>query len=156
RCTSRMALVHARPLPAVLGLGPVLDDEVAEYGTDEADEAYWADEDEDGDGITLDHTPDAPEPDHPGGTDSEDGESAGPVLADTVVVSTPAATAELAATLDALGDLDRDIARAVAGAVVERLRTLVSPSVLAHLGEEIVRALHVPADEPVDETVPGR
>jgi len=32
--------------------------------------------------------------------------------------------------------------------------------VLAHVGEEIVRALHAPTaepvDEPVDETVPGR
>jgi hypothetical protein len=28
--------------------------------------------------------------------------------------------------------------------------------VLAHLGEEIVRALHAPTTEPVDEAVPGR
>jgi DNA helicase IV len=165
RCTSRLALVHARPLPSVLGLGPEVDDDVdgdvAEDVTEWADGTDWLDEaDEDGDGITLDHTPDAPDPDHPDGPDAEDGDAVAPGRAETVVVSTPAATAELAATLDALGDLDRDIARAVAGAVVERLRTLVSPSVLAHVGEEIVRALHAPTaepvDEPVDETVPGR
>jgi DNA helicase IV len=56
RCTSRLALVHARPLPRVLGLGGVVDDE-ALVGMDE-----------EGDGATLDHTPDRPEvhtPVHP-------------------------------------------------------------------------------------------
>jgi UvrD-like helicase C-terminal domain len=180
RCTSRLAVVHARSLPAVLGLGGVL----------EADEVGEAGDDEDGDGVTLDHTPDRPEAAEPvdapdevevpargyfeveaepepaaGGFDldeiSED--SAPPALAgafdhhesagrsgvdhDDSVAPVP----EVAATLDALMDLDREIARAIASAVIERLRPLVSPSLLALVAEEIARAV-----EPADEAVRGR
>jgi DNA helicase IV len=130
RCTSRLALVHARPLPAVLGLGPVVEDQAGEAG-----------EDEDGDGTTLDHTPDAPL--------GEDDSPAPAALADTVVVSTPAPAPEVAAALDALGALDQDIARAVAAAVVERLRTLVSPSLLARVAEEIAAALELADEGPI-------
>jgi UvrD-like helicase C-terminal domain len=130
RCTSRLALVHARPLPAVLGLGPVVEDQAGETG-----------EDEDGDGTTLDHTPDAPL--------GEDDSPAPAALADTVVVSTPAPAPEVAAALDALGALDQDIARAVAAAVVERLRTLVSPSLLARVAEEIAAALERADEGPI-------
>ena len=48
---------------------------------------------------------------------------------------------DLAATLDALGDLDEDIARAVAGAVVDRLRAVLAAPLLPRVAEEIVRAL---------------
>jgi hypothetical protein len=65
-----------------------------------------------------------------------------PALVDAVVVSTPAP--DLAATVDALGDLDRDIARAVAGAVVERLRALLAPPLLDQVAAEIARALAPP------------
>jgi hypothetical protein len=58
---------------------------------------------------------------------------------------------EVAATLDALVGLDREIARAIASAVIDRLRPLVSPSLLAQVAEEIARAV-----EPVDEAVRGR
>ena len=222
RCTSRLVVVHARSLPAVLGLGGVL----------EADEVGEAGDDEDGDGVTLDHTPDRPEAgelvDAPaevevpargsfeveaepepaaGGFDLVEAEpepaargsfeveaepepaaggfeveaepepaaggfdldeisedSAPPALAgafdhhesapvrpgvdhDDSVAPVP----EVAATLDALMGLDREIARAIASAVIERLRPLVSPSLLALVAEEIARAV-----EPADEAVRGR
>jgi DNA helicase IV len=78
----------------------------------------------------------APEP----GTAPES-EDPAPVagLADRVVVSTPGP--DLAATLDALGDLDRDIARAVAAAVVERLEQALAPALLPVVVEEIVAAV---------------
>jgi hypothetical protein len=60
-------------------------------------------------------------------------------LADRVVVSTPGP--DLAATLAALGDLDREIARAVAAAVVERLEQAVAPALLPVVVEEIVAAV---------------
>jgi hypothetical protein len=60
-------------------------------------------------------------------------------LADRVVVSTPGP--DVAATLAALGDLDREIARAVAAAVVERLEHAVSPALLPVVVEEIVAAV---------------
>ena len=65
-----------------------------------------------------------------------------PHLVDTVVVSTPGP--DLAATLDALGDLDTDVARAVASAVVERLRALIAAPLLPRVAEEIARALAPP------------
>jgi hypothetical protein len=60
----------------------------------------------------------------------------------------------VAATLDALAGLDREIARAIASAVIERLRPLVSSSLLALVAEEITRAVD---PEPAgDEAVRGR
>src|SRR5262245_1517798 len=186
RCTSRLAVVHARSLPAVLGLGGVIEaGEVAAGGDEEA-----------GGGATLDHSPDRPEagepvdvpdevPDEvevpargyfeveaepepaPGGFDLDEipeervappaldgafdhheGTAAGSGVGhDESVAPLP----EVAATLDALMGLDREIARAIASAVIERLRPLVSPSLLALVAEEIARAV-----EPADEAVRGR
>jgi len=209
RCTSRLALVHARPLPDVLGLGgtvapeaepepeavvdiepepeAVVDAEpepeavvdsqpdapqeaepevqaelarsmVAEPGAAPAaepeveaelargTEAERAVEAEPDVVVSLVHDADpTPEAEPvPAGDPDPDGE---PALVDTVVVSTPAP--DLAATLEALGDLDRDIARAVAGAVVERLRAVLAPPLLAQVAGEIARALAPPP--PPDE-----
>jgi len=64
------------------------------------------------------------------------------------------AAPEVAATRDALAGLDREIARAIASAVIERLRPLVSPSLLTLVAEEIARAVD---PEPAgDEAVRGR
>jgi UvrD-like helicase C-terminal domain len=220
RCTSRLALVHARPLPEILGLGGT---EVAEAVTATEPEAVVDIEPEAAPDATPEPgaVPDAtPEPGavpdatpEPGaapdatpesavapegeeesgaepaadlepmpGDEAEPSEVLGlvsetldepvagaelaprreaepadelgrapdagpepadePALVDAVVVSTPAP--DLAATLDALGDLDRDIARAVAGAVVERLRALLAPPLLAQVAAEIARALAPP------------
>ena len=70
---------------------------------------------------------------------------AGPAIADTVVVSTPSPpqTPALDAAVAALDDIDHDIARAVAGAVVDRLARAVDPSLLPLVAEEIARALAV-------------
>ena len=62
-----------------------------------------------------------------------------------MVVSTPAPppTPALDAAVAALDDIDHDIARAVAGAVVDRLARAVDPSLLPLVAEEIARALAV-------------
>jgi UvrD-like helicase C-terminal domain len=173
RCTSRLALVHAQPLPEVLGLGgtaaPEAEPEPEVAGEPESEsepepeavihiepEAEPDAEPEHEDAVEPEHE-DAVEPEH--GIEEEpavvlglapdaDADPGGePALVDTVVVSTP--VPDLTATLDALGDLDRDIARAVAGAVVERLRALLAPPMLAQVAGEIARALAPPpADEP--------
>jgi DNA helicase IV len=123
RCTSRLALVHARPLPDVLGLGPQAESEPEAEADPEAE--------------TEPETGAGPDPE---GTDEgTPDEETEPALVDAVVVSTPGH--DLAATLDALGDLDGDIARAVAGAVVDRLRALLAAPLLPRVADEIVRAL---------------
>ena len=165
RCTSRLALVHARPLPEVLGLGGTASPE-AEPESEVAREPEPESEPEPEAVVHFEPEaePDA-EPEHEAAAEPErsieaepgvvlglapdadpdpDGE---PALVDTVVVSTP--VPDLAATLDALGGLDRDIARAVAGAVVERLRALLAPPLLAQVAGEIARTLAPPpADKP--------
>ncbi|HET6953956.1 MAG TPA: ATP-binding domain-containing protein [Acidimicrobiales bacterium] len=70
-------------------------------------------------------------------------------LAERVVVSTPAS--DLAGALDALGDLDRDIARAVAAAVADKLGQVVAPALLPLVAAELVRRL-----ERDGIAVPGR
>jgi DNA helicase IV len=138
RCTSRLALVHARPLPGVLGLGGAAEpeDEPEEEWVDEAEpdpEPEPVDEAEpDWEPVPVDEA----EPDREPVPVDE------PHLVDTVVVSTPGP--DLAATLDALGDLDQDVARAVAAAVVERLRSLIAAPLLPRVADEIARALAPP------------
>jgi DNA helicase IV len=67
-------------------------------------------------------------------------------LADRVVVSTPAPAVDAVdAALAALDDIDHDIARAVAGAIVDKLVRAVGPSLLPLVAEEIARALAVRA-----------
>jgi hypothetical protein len=169
RCTSRLALVHARPLPEVLGLGGTAAPE-AEAAPQVAEEPEPGSEPEAVVQIEPEAEPDA-EPEHeaaaePGhsieaepsvvlglATDADPDPDGEPALVDTVVVSTP--VPDLAATLDALGGLDRDIARAVAGAVVERLRALLAPPLLAQVAGEIARTLAPPpADDPGDHDQP--
>jgi len=185
RCTHRLSLVHARPLPAVLGLGPD-DDQPALRAEEEApvpdpdreDAAYDTGDDAGGDDMggddmggddTGDETVAMPVPfpdeppevaevvdrsevaevvDRPDVVDQPDvvavvdvtGPPA-PALADRVVVSTPAPA--VTAAVAALDDIDHDIARAVAGAVVDRLARAVDPSLLPLVAEEIARALAV-------------
>jgi hypothetical protein len=137
RCTNRLTLVHARPLPAVLGLGA--DGETAARAEEEApvpdpdrDEAA----DDAGDPTVAMAVP-FPD-DHP------DEVAPGSALADRVVVSTPASAVDAVdAAVAALDDIDHDIARAVAAAIVDRLVRAVGPSLLPLVAEEIARALAV-------------
>ena len=207
RCTHRLALVHARPLPAALGLGPEVDDEDHDPGVDEPEErspvADQLPDDEDGEptvampvpvplpdeevsrgdvpvaGFHEDVRPgEVPEPvpdedirlgDAPGDEageptvampipvpDDEHEREADPAAlvdlratpagADRVVVSTPSPAADVAVA--ALDDLDHDIARAVASAVVDKLTRAVGASLLPLVAEEIARALAVRAASP--------
>jgi DNA helicase IV len=205
RCTNRLALVHARPLPAVLGLGPaaapaapetaettvtaepevgtVVDETtepehptepepdpeeaealdeppVDEVEVDEVEVDQVEDEDEvevdevevdqgevdelpvdevdEVDDVEVEVDEAAPEPEPVPEPESEP-VPATAALAETVVVSTPAP--DLAVALDALGDLDRDIARAVAAAVADKLGQAVSPHLLPLVAAELVRML---------------
>ena len=70
------------------------------------------------------------------------------IPADTAPLATPADTALLAtradpvaATVALLGDLDHDIARAVAVAVADKLALLVAPTLLPLVADELVRTL---------------
>jgi AAA domain/UvrD-like helicase C-terminal domain len=119
RCTSRLALVHARPLPDALALGPPepgLIDLTDLAPIPEADEQV-ADEP-----VAADPAPDPP-----------------PSLAERVVVSTPGY--DVSAVHDALGDLDRDIARAIATTIASKISPLVAPAMLSLIAEELARVL---------------
>jgi hypothetical protein len=70
-------------------------------------------------------------------------------LAEQVVVSTPGLDAD--GVLDALGDLDRDIARAIARTVAAKLAHLVTPALLALVADELARELGA-AHDVVDDT----
>jgi hypothetical protein len=79
-------------------------------------------------------------------------------LAEQVVVSTPGTEADH--VLDALGDLDRDIARAIARTVAAKLAHLLSPPLLALVADELSRELQAARDvghaaEPGDDDPPG-
>ena len=76
--------------------------------------------------------------------DHPDEVAPGSALADRVVVSTPASAVDAVdAAVAALDDIDHDIARAVAAAIVDRLVRAVGPSLLPLVAEEIARALAV-------------
>jgi hypothetical protein len=160
RCTNRLTLVHARPLPAVLGLGA--DGEAAARAEEEApvpdpdrDEAAddlgeptvampvpFPDDREVGEPTALVAPPDEPEHDERPELVDVTG-TPGPALADSVVVSTPAPAVD--AAVAGLDGLDHDIARAVAGAIVDKLVHAVGPSLVPLVAEEIARALAVRA-----------
>ena len=160
RCTNRLTLVHARPLPAVLGLGadgetaaraeeeaPVPDPDRDEAADDAGDPTVampvpFPDDHEVGEPAALSASPD--EPEHGEWPELVDVTgTAGPALADRVVVSTPAPAVD--AAVAGLDGLDHDIARAVAGAIVDKLVDAVGPSLLPLVAEEIARALAVRA-----------
>jgi len=154
RCTNRLTLVHARPLPAVLGLAA--DDDA---GARAEEEAPVPDPDRD------EAADDAGEPtvampvpfpddqfddaDVVGTPEVVDVTGRPGALADRVVVSTPAPAVDAVDAVDAavaaLDGIDHEIARAVAGAIVDKLVRAVSPSVLPLVAEEIARALAVRA-----------
>ncbi|HEX6422926.1 MAG TPA: AAA family ATPase [Acidimicrobiales bacterium] len=130
RCTSRLALVHARPLPPLLGLGPPPeDDSGGEVRADDEGEV----------------------PTEAGATQMVDGGGAVQVaddgggalqVADGGGEQQPVdALAGPSPVLGALDDLDRDIARAIATAVVDKLATLVAPPMLPLVAEEVVRVM---------------
>ena len=217
RCTSRLALVHARPLPAVLGLGPPAAPPPPETAVtaETAEPVETAETAEPEVGTVVDETSEPehaaepeprPEPEEveavvevaegwdEGSVDEgvEAGEvdevevaevevaevevaeveaaeveaaeveaepEAGPEpvppasgLAETVVVSTPAP--DLAVALDSLGDLDRDIARAVAAAVADKLGQAVSPALLPLVAAELVRMLQADGSRVPDHDSP--
>ncbi len=133
RCTSRLALVHARPLPPQLGLGPT--PEPASAGSNVVESPPV---------LTPNVIPEATEPDDEPATLWP----ATPVgLADRVVVSTPGP--DPGAVVDALVDLDRDIARAIARTVADKLDRLVTPALLPLVAEELLAVLGVgPAPGP--------
>ena len=202
RCTHRLSLVHARPLPPALGLGPA--DEAHEaheaqpeaHGAQPEEEASVPDpdagtSDDVGDDTVAMPVPFLEDDLVPPGVAASDAEtnaetsavdaaasdatavagvsdaidaSAGlsssavgrpeaidlsdappPAIADAVVVSTPTAPADRAVheAVAAVDDLDHDIARAVAEAVVERLARAVDPSLLPLVAEEVARTLAV-------------
>jgi hypothetical protein len=215
RCTSRLALVHARPLPAVLGLAPPAAPPPPETAvtaeTVESVETVETAEPEVGTVVDETSEPEhaaepepRPEPEEveavvevaEGWDEGDEGVEAGEVaevevadveaaeveaaevevaeveaaeveaepeagpepvpaasgLAETVVVSTPAP--DLAVALDALGDLDRDIARAVAAAVADKLGQAVSPALLPLVAAELVRMLQADGSRVPDHDSP--
>jgi ATP-dependent exoDNAse (exonuclease V) beta subunit len=201
RCTSRLALVHARRLPDVLGLGPaaaappaetaetvgtvetaepaepevgiVVDEtseperapeperepeeveaveeaagdeveeddeyEVDEYEGDEYEGDEYEGDEYEGDEYEGDEYEGEPEEVEAAPEPEPEPVHATSGLAETVVVSTP--TPDLAVALDAVGDLDHDIARAVAAAVADKLGQVVSPALLPLVAAELVRML---------------
>jgi DNA helicase IV len=168
RCTSRLVLAHERPLPSQLGLWPAVEDtveadtldllgeEIVEPGPEpepepepgadaEAEPEYAPEPVAD---VVFEPWPEpeaepeaeyAPEP--VADVVFEPAPEPASALADRVVVSTPGPDA--ASVLDALGDLDRDIARAVAAALADKLGRVVAPELLPLVVEELARALGV-------------
>jgi DNA helicase IV len=94
-----------------------------------------------------------PEPAVESDAPPESEQAAAPGLADRVVVSTPGP--DVAAALDALGDLDHEIARAVARAVADKLGRVVTPALLPLVAAELVRALDELADPDPDAGANG-
>ena len=152
RCTHRLALGTARPLPEILGLGPapadapgpeVVEPEAAEVGGTAPRGAAT-----DGNGHAADRAGDpdaavvpAPVNGAPGAAPLVRGERGGVaagVVADAVAV--------------AFDGLAHDIAGAVAGAVVDKLARALDPALLPLVGEEIRRAL---AARAADAAPPG-
>ncbi|MBN2623661.1 MAG: hypothetical protein JXA83_09850, partial [Acidimicrobiales bacterium] len=158
RCTSRLVIVHARPLPDVLGLDPGAPG-VEAGGGSPSDGELPATGPEGAEAGTETTVMPAPVPavesvieghgqtdpaadgevvvDGGGRMDGEVGEHAvgGPAVRD----ESPAA-AEVVAAVAGL-DLDHEIARAIAATVVEKLAHVVAPAMLPLVGEEIARSL---------------
>ncbi|HEX6419749.1 MAG TPA: hypothetical protein VFZ77_14715 [Acidimicrobiales bacterium] len=128
RCTSRLALVHARALPPLLGLGPPVAEDAP--GSPPEPAAAVA-----GEPPSEPAAAAAP----PAGTGAAAVGGEAPGGAPGGERALPADTAPVPVALGALDDLDRDIARAIAAAVVDKLAGLVAPAMLPLVVEEMVR-----------------
>jgi hypothetical protein len=146
RCTNRLALVHARPLPAVLGLGSppqgAHEGEVQPAAGDRfevlpADDVRFEVQPAAGDRFEVQPADDVRFEVQPADDEETEAEPAD-VEAEEMPVTVDAGAAPV---LGALDDLDHDIARAIARAVVDKLVTLVAPPMLPLVAEEVVRIM---------------
>jgi AAA domain len=151
RCTSRLAIVHAEPLPDVLGL-------TADQPEPPAPET---DAEHEGDGVVVDLA---------GRGDDEsaavvvnlsvvdDDEPAGAVVVDLAQALGQAATIgadesnnldpiDAAIAQDAFDGLERQIAQAIAATVAERIIATIRPELLGAVAEELALLLHPDDDD---------
>jgi DNA helicase IV len=149
RCTSRLAIVHARPLPEVLGLTAEL-----------AEAAVAADEECDREGVVVDlasRGDDEPTDTVVVNLSVVDDEPAGAVVVDLAQALGQAATIgaeendaldpiDAAIARDAFDGLERQIAQAIASTVAERIIATIRPELLGAVADELVRLLRPDAD----------
>jgi AAA domain/UvrD-like helicase C-terminal domain len=150
RCTSRLAIVHAKPLPDVLGLGPDHpEDMVPEDMIPDADAGHA------GDGVVVDLA---------GRADDEssalvvnlqvvdDDEPSGAVVVDLAQALGQAGAngaaegsvfdpIDAAIARDAFDGLERQIAQAIAATVAERIIATIRPELLGAVADELARLL---------------
>jgi hypothetical protein len=145
RCTSRLAIVHAKPLPDVLGIGPYAPEEMVP----EADGGHA------GDGVVVDLA---------GRADDEssavvvnlqvvdDDEPSGAVVVDLAQALGQAGAngaaegsvfdpIDAAIARDAFDGLERQIAQAIAATVAERIIATIRPELLGAVADELAALL---------------
>lgn len=130
RCTDRLALVHARPLPPELGLDGSAPGEDGDAGEEEVAEA--AGEAAPDEGERAGDAAPAPAPDEAaGGAVGPEAPAAGPAEEE--------AAGRRPLELAALDGLDDDVVRAIATAVADQLGRIVRPEVLPAIAAELAR-----------------
>jgi hypothetical protein len=145
RCTSRLAIVHAEPLPEVLGLTP----EQPQAPAPETDE------EKEGDGVVVDlavRGDDEPTAVVVNLSVVDDDEPTGAVVVDLAQALGQAAAngadendtldpIDAAIARDAFDGLERQIAEAIAATVAERIIATIRPELLGAVAEELARLL---------------
>jgi len=150
RCTSRLAIVHAKPLPDVLGLGPDHpEDMVPEDMMPEADAGHA------GDGVVVDLAGRADDEssavvvnlqvvddDEPSGAVVVDlAQALGQAGANGAVEGSVFDPIDAAIARDAFDGLERQIAQAIAATVAERIIATIRPELLGAVADELARLL---------------
>jgi hypothetical protein len=151
RCTSRLAIVHAKPLPDVLGLAP--------DGPDDA--VPDADGGHAGDGVVVDLAGRADDEssavvvnlqvvddDEPSGAVVVDlAQALGQAGANGAVEGTVFDPIDAAIARDAFDGLERQIAQAIAATVAERIVATIRPELLGAVADELALLLRRNGEE---------
>jgi hypothetical protein len=151
RCTNRLAIVHAEPLPEVLGLAPDQPDAPASSAEEECDSQ----------GVVVDlatRGDDEPTDDVVVNLSVVDDESTGAVVVDLAqalgqIAAIGAAEndaldpIDAAIARDAFNGLERQIARAIATTVAERIIATIRPELIGAVAEELARLLRSDGDD---------
>jgi hypothetical protein len=151
RCTNRLAIVHAEPLPEVLGLAPDQPDAPASSAEEECDSQ----------GVVVDlatRGDDEPTDDVVVNLSVVDDESTGAVVVDLAqalgqIAAIGAAEndaldpIDAAIARDAFDGLERQIARAIAATVAERIIATIRPELIGAVAEELARLLRSDGDD---------
>jgi hypothetical protein len=153
RCTSRLAIVHAEPLPQVLGLTPLQPEAPA----------LAEEQDGGGDAVVVDLA--SRGDDEPSGAvvvnlSVVDDEPSGAVVVDLAQALGHTAAAgsgetdtldpvDAAIARDAFDGLERQIAQAIAATVAERIIATIRPELLAAVSEELTRLLRPDGEDPL-------